>query len=130
MGLAYKRCCTGPLRDLGFTLVLSSAAYWVLMHARIDARSLLPLSVFDWNVIAVSVCDMTTPSNTPIHPMSITLISLCAIFTELSSFWLVPVSTGPDIEGLHHWKPIAAVATPCCSRMAHITVLVSLGGPN
>ena len=70
-----------------------------------------------------------TPLNTLIHPVSITSISLCTIvFTGLSSFQLVPMSTVPDVEGLHHWKCIAARVTPCRSRMAHITILASLGG--
>ena len=69
------------------------------------------------------------PLNTPIHPVSITLITLCAIFTGLSSFQLVPMSTVPDVEGLHHRKRIAAGVTHCCSRVAHITILASLGGP-
>ena len=57
----------------------------VLMHARIDALmhphfwSLLPSSVFDWVVIAVSIRDATMPLNTPRHPVSITLITLCSL---------------------------------------------------
>ena len=99
------------------------------MHARIDMLmhphfwSLLPLSVFDWVIIAVSICDVVMPLNTPIHPMSITSISLCAIFTGLSSFQLVPMSTVPDIEGLIHWKCIVARVTPCHSRVAQITYI-------
>ena len=66
----------------------------VLVHTRIDALtclhfwSLLPLSVIDWVVIAVSICDAMMPLNTLIHPMSIISTTLCAIFTGLSSFWL------------------------------------------
>ena len=69
------------------------------MHARIDALmrphswSLLPLSVFVWVVIIVSVCDASVPLNTLTHPVSISLITLRATFTGLSSFQLVPVST-------------------------------------
>ena len=97
------------------------------MHARIDVltrphfRSLLPSSVFDWVVIAASIYDVTMPLNTPIHPMSVTLTTLCTIFTGLSSFRLVPVSTVPDIEGLHHWKHKAAGAAHCHSHTAYIT---------
>ena len=53
----------------------------VLVHARIDALtplyfwSLLPSSVFDWVVIAVSIRDVTMPLNTPLHPVSVTSIS-------------------------------------------------------
>ena len=105
------------------------------MHTRIDVLmcphfwSLLPLSVFDWVVISVNVCDALMPLNTPIHPMSITSITLCTIFTGPSSFRLVSVSTVPDIEGLHHQKCIAARTTPFHSPVAHITILASLGGP-
>ena len=100
----------------------------VLMHARIDVLmhphfwSLLPLSVFDWVIIAVSICDVMTPLNTPIHPVSIISTTLCAIFTGLSSFWLVPMSTVPDVEGLHHWKCKAAGVTHRRSHMAYITI--------
>ena len=73
--------------------------------------SLLPSSVFDWVVIAVSVHDASMPLNTLLHPMSVTLTTPRAIFTGLSSFRLVPVSTIPDIEGLHLRKHIAAGAT-------------------
>ena len=71
----------------------------VFMHARIDALmhpcfwSLLPSSVFDWVVIIVSVCDALMPLDTPLHPMSITLTTLHAVCTGLSSFKLVPMST-------------------------------------
>ena len=99
------------------------------MHARIDALmhpcfwSLLPSSVFDWVVIAVSIRDAMMPLNTPIHPMSITSITLRAtVFTGLSSFQLVPMSTVPDVEGLHLRKCIAARVTHCHSCMAHITI--------
>ena len=97
------------------------------MHARIDALmhphfwSLLPSRVFDWVVVAVSVRDLTTPLDTPLHPVSITSITLCAVFTGLSSFWLVRVSTVPDVVGLHHWKRTAAGVARCHSRAAHIT---------
>ena len=98
------------------------------MHTRIDALmhlhfwSLLPLSVLDWVVIAVSIYDMMMPLDTLIHPMSITSTTLHAIFTGLSSFQLVPLSTVPDIEGLHHWKHIAAGVAHYHSRMAYITI--------
>ena len=98
------------------------------MHARIDVLtclhfwSLLPLSVFDWVVIAVCIRDAMTPLNTPINPMSVTSITQRAIFTGLSSFWLVSMSTVPDVEGLHHRKRIAARVTHHCSRMVHITI--------
>ena len=98
------------------------------MHARIDALmsphfwSLLPSSGFDWVVIAVSVCDVLTPLNTPLHPMSVTSITLHTVFTGLSSFWLVPVSTVPDVEGLHLRKCISAGVTHHYSHVAHITI--------
>ena len=101
------------------------------MHARIDALmclhfwSLLPSSVFDWVVIAVSVHDAMTPLNTLLHPVSITSITLHTFFIGLSSFQLVPVSTVPDIEGLHLWKRIAARVTHRHSRMAYITYIMS-----
>ena len=63
------------------------------------------------------------PLNTAIHPVSVTSITLCAIFTGLSSFWLVPVSTVPDVEGLHLRKHIAAGVTHHRSRVAHITYI-------
>ena len=56
------------------------------MHARIDALmcpcfwSLLPLSIFDWVVIVVSVHNALTSLNTPLHPMSVTSITLHAVF--------------------------------------------------
>ena len=62
-----------------------------------------------------------TPLNTLIHPVSVLSTTLCAVFTELSSFWLVPISTVSDIEGLHHWKCIATGAAFYRSRMAYIT---------
>ena len=99
------------------------------MHARIDALmhscfwSLLPLSVYDWVVIAVSVRDAVTLLNTLIHPVSIISTTLHTVFTELSSFWLVPVSTVLDVEGLHHQKCKAAGATHCRSHVAHITYI-------
>ena len=99
------------------------------MHTRIDTLmrpcfwSLLPLSVFDWVVIAASVYDATMPLDTPIHPMSVTSTTLRAIFTGLSSFQLVPVSTVPDIEGLHHRKRIAAGAAHYHSCVAYITYI-------
>ena len=52
------------------------------MHARIDALtcphfwSLLPSRVFDWVVVAVSIRDAMMPLDTPLHPMSITSITL------------------------------------------------------
>ena len=97
------------------------------MHTRIDALtcprfwSLLPLSVFDWVVIAVSIRDAAMPLSTPIHPMGVISTTLCVVFTGLSSFQLVPMSTVPDIEGLHHRKRKAAGATHCHSRAPHIT---------
>ena len=102
------------------------------MHAWIDALmhppfwSLLPLSVFDWVVVvAVSVHGAMMPLNTPIYPVSVTSISLHAVFTGLSSFWLAPMSTIPDGEGLHHWKCIAAGVTPCHSHVAHIIYILT-----
>ena len=71
----------------------------VFVQARIDTLmhlhfwSLLPSSVFDWVVIIVSVHNVSMPLNTLLHPVSVTLTTLCAAFTGLSSFWLVPVST-------------------------------------
>ena len=65
---------------------------------------------------------MTMPLNTLIHPMSITSTNLHAVFTGLSSFWLMPVSTVPDIEGLHHWKRKAAGVAHCHSHAAYITI--------
>ena len=88
--------------------------------------SLLPSSVFDWVVIAVSIHDAMMPLNTPLHPMSVTSITLCTIFTGLSSFWLVPMSTVPDVEGLHLWKCIAAGVTHRHSRVAHIIYICTL----
>ena len=70
----------------------------------------------------MSIYDAMIPLNTPIHPMSILLTTLHAIFTELSSFWLVPMSTVPDVEGLHHWKCKAAGAAFYHSCMAYITI--------
>ena len=73
------------------------------MHARIDVLmhpcfwSLLPSSVFDWVVIIVSIRDTSTPLNTPLHPVSVTSITLRTVFTGLSSFWLVPMSTVPSV---------------------------------
>ena len=52
------------------------------MHARIDVLthpyfwSLLTSSIFDWVVIVVSVRDTSMPLNTPLRPMSITLITV------------------------------------------------------
>ena len=63
-----------------------------------------------------------TPLDTPLHPGSITSITLCAIFTGLSSFWLVPMSTVPDLEGLHHQKHTAAGVAHYHSRVAYITI--------
>ena len=67
------------------------------------------------------------PLSTLIHPVSVASISLHVVFTGPSSFWLVPMSTVPDIEGLHHQKRIAARATPCRSHVAHITYVHCLG---
>ena len=64
---------------------------------------------------------MSMPLNTPLHPMSINSITLCAIFTGLSSFQLMPMSTVPDVEGLHLWKHIATEVTHRRSHVAHIT---------
>ena len=89
----------------------------VLMHARIDALtrphfwSLLPSSVFDWVVTFVSISNALTPLDTPLHPVSITSTTLCAVFTGLSPFWLGPMSTVPSVEGLHLQKHITARAT-------------------
>ena len=130
MGIPYKRHCT-RLFEVWRTGVHFGSAFdcllRVLVHTRIDAPmclhfwSLLPLSVFDWVVIAVSVCDVEMPLNTPIHLMSVISTTLCTIFTGLSSFWLVPVSTVPDVEGLHHWKCKAAGEAYCHSHVAYIT---------
>ena len=62
------------------------------------------------------------PLNTPIHPVSVLSTTLCAVFTGLSSFQLLPVSTVFDIEGLHHWKCIAAGAAFYHSHVAYITI--------
>ena len=99
------------------------------MHTGIDALtsphfwSLLPSSVFDWVVIDVSICDTSTPLNTLLHPVSITSITLCAIFTGLLSLQLVPMSTVPDVGGLHLQKCITAGATHCRFHMVHITYI-------
>ena len=64
----------------------------VLVHARIDTLtcphfwSLLPSSVLDWVVVAASISDTMMPLSTPIRPMSVTSITLHAVFTGLSSF--------------------------------------------
>ena len=114
----------GPEVHFGFEF---DCLLGVLVHARIDMLtcphfwSLLPSSVFDWVVIAVSICDAMTSLNTLLHPVIVTWITLHAIFTGLSSFWLVPVSTVPDVEGLHLRKHIAARVTHCHSHVAHIT---------
>ena len=71
----------------------------------------------------MGIHDTKMPLSTLIHPMSIALNSLRAVFTGSSSFQLVPMSTVPGIEGLHHWKHIAAGVTPCHSCVAHITIL-------
>ena len=132
MGFPYKRHCAGPFEVLGPGVHFGSefdCLLGVLVHTRIDALmcphfwSLLPLSVFDWVVIAVSVCDAMTPLNTLIHPVSIISTTLCAIFTGLSSFQLVPMSTVPDVEGLHHRKHKATGATHRRSRVAYITYI-------
>ena len=69
------------------------------------------------------------PLNTPLHPMSITSITLCAVFTGLSSFWLVPMSTVPSVEGLHLWKHIAIRVTHHPPAWYTSQFLASLGGP-
>ena len=131
MGIPYKRCCAGLFEvwrpgvhfDSEFDCLLR-----VLMHTRIDTLthpcfwSLLPLSVFDWVVIAVSVRDVETPLNTLIHLVSVISTTLCAIFTGLSSFWLVPMSIVPDVEGLHHQKCKANRVAYCHSHVAYITI--------
>ena len=81
----------------------------MLMHSCF--WSLLPSSVFDWVVIILSIHDASTPLNRPLHPMSITSITLHAIFTGLSSFRLVPMITVPSVKGLHLRKHIAAWVT-------------------
>ena len=104
------------------------------MHARIDALtcprfwSLLPSSVFDWVVIIVSICDASMPLNTSLHPVSITSITLCAVFTGLSSFWLVPMSTVPSVKGLHLRKRIATGVTHRPPTWHTSQFLASLGG--
>ena len=65
---------------------------------------------------------MLTPLNTPIHPVSVLSTTLHTIFTGLSSFWLMPVSTVSLVEGLHHWKHIATGAASYHSHMAYITI--------
>ena len=76
----------------------------VFVHARIDVLmrphfwSLLPSSVFNWVVIIVSVHYVSMPLNTPLHPVSVTSTTLCAICTGLSSFRLVPMSTIPAVQ--------------------------------
>ena len=107
------------------------------MHARIDvlthphSQSLLPSSVFVcWVVIIVSIRYVSTPLNTPTHPVTVTSITLHTVFTGLSSFQLVPVSTVPSIEGLHLWKHIAAGVTHRHPMWHTSQFLASLGGPN
>ena len=84
--------------------------------------SLLPSRVFDWVFVAVSIHDAMIPLDTPLHPVSITSITLRTVFTGLSSFRLVPMSTVPDILGLHHWKRTAAGVACCHSHVVHITI--------
>ena len=62
-----------------------------------------------------------TPLDTPIHPVSILSTTLHALFTGLSSFRLVPMSTVPNVEGLHHQKHKAAGAAHYHPHAAHIT---------
>ena len=105
------------------------------MHARIDALmhsrfwSVLPSSVFDWVVIIVSILNVSTPLHTPLHPVSVTSITLCAVFTGLSSFRLVPVSTVPSVKRLHLRKCIATGATHHPPVWHPSQFLASLGGP-
>ena len=100
--------------DFGFS---SKFDCRVFVHARIYTLmrhrfwSLLPSSVFDWVVIIVSVRYTLTPLDTPLHPVSITLTTLCVVCTGLSSFRLVPVSTFPAVTSLHLRKHITARVT-------------------
>ena len=54
--------------------------------------------------------------------MSVISTTLRTIFTGLSPFQLVPMSTVPDIEGLHHRKCIAAGVAHYRSCVAYITI--------
>ena len=109
------------------------------MHTRIDALthhhfwSLLPSSVFDRVVIIVSICDTLMPLNTPLHPMSVTSITLCTVFTGLSSFQLVPMSTVPSVKGLHLQKRIATGVThhpPAWHTSQFLASQLIANGPN
>ena len=71
----------------------------------------LQVYLFIGVVIIVSIRYASMPLNTPTHPVSVTSITPCTIFTGLSSFWLVPMSTVPSVEGLHLQKRTIAGAT-------------------
>ena len=121
----YKRHHAWPFRDLTWpgTWVHFGSEFdsilRVLMHARIDVLmhprfwSLLPSSVLDWVVIIVSVHNASMPLNTLLHPVRVTSITLCTIFTGLSSFRLVLVSTVPSVKGLNLWTPGWHIILPC-----------------
>ena len=102
------------------------------MHAGIDALmhphfwSLLPSRVFERVIVAASVRDASTPLDTLLHPVSVTSFALLATFTGLSSFQLAPVSTVPDVVGLHHQKHTVARVTCCHSCTAYITYIFTV----
>ena len=91
--------------------------------------SLPPSSVSDWVVIIVSIHDVSMPLNTPLHPVSITSITLHTVFTGLSSFRLVPMSTVTSVKGLHLQKCITTGATHRPPAWHTSQFLASLGGP-
>ena len=102
------------------------------MHAGIDVLthpcfwSLLPSRVFDRVIVAASISDVMTPLDTPLHPVSVISFALQAVFTGPSSFWLVPTSTVPEVEGLHHRKCTIAGVTHCHSPAAYITYVLEV----
>ena len=103
IGFPYIRRRAWPIGDLphlGLRVHFGSEFDCrVFVHARIDALtrprfwSLLPSIVFDWVVIIVSIRYASMPRNTPTHPVSVILNTLCAVRTGLTPFRLVPVST-------------------------------------
>ena len=81
-----------------------------------------------WVVITVSVCYASMPLNMPTHPVSITSTTLCAGFTGLSPFgwclcalFIELLFTSPEAY--------CRRGDTSSSRMAYITILASLGGP-
>ena len=115
IGFPYKRHHNGPIGELTYftwDLVHFGSEFdcRVLMHARIDVLmrpcfwSLLPSRVLDWVVIIVSIHYQSAPLNTPLHPVSITSTTLCAICTGLSSFQLVSMSTVPSVQVYIFWS--------------------------